>query len=70
MHPIDDTVTFPPINASWVLQPHEDVLFLTLGMSGFNVRRVLIDPSSSVDLLQMLAYKQMGYSPSTLENPG
>ncbi|KAL6349792.1 hypothetical protein AAG906_001679 [Vitis piasezkii] len=30
---------------------------------------VLVDLGSSVDLLQMLAYKQMGYSPSALENP-
>ena len=70
MCPVDSTITFSPINPSRVLQPHEDFLFLTLGMSGFDVRRVLIDPSSSVDLLQMSAYKQMSYSSSTLENPG
>ena len=70
MRLVDDTITFPPINASRVLQPHEYVLVLTLGMSGFDVRRVLIDPGSSANLLQMSAYKQMGYSLSTLENPG
>ena len=66
MHLVDGTITF----ASQVLQPHEDALVLTLGISGFNVRRVLVDPSSSVDLLQMSAYKQMGHSPSVLENLG
>ena len=30
---------------------------------------ILVDPSSLANLLQMLAYKPMGYSPSTLENP-
>ena len=64
MHPVDGTVTF----ASRVLQPHKDALVLTLGISGFDVRRVLVDLGSSVDLLQMSAYKQMGRSPSILEN--
>ena len=57
MRLVDGTITFPPINASRVLQPHEYVLVLTLGMSGFDVRRVLIDPGSSANLLQMSAYK-------------
>lgn len=30
----------------------------------------MIDPSSSVDLLQMSAYKQMSFPPSALENLG
>ncbi|XP_034681093.1 uncharacterized protein LOC117911040 [Vitis riparia] len=68
MCPVDGIVTFPLVNASRVLQPHEDALVLTLGISGFDVRRVLIDPGSSTDLLQMLVFKQMDYSPSTLEN--
>ena len=33
------------------------------------MRRSLVDLGSSVDLLQMSPYKQMGYSPSALENP-
>ena len=48
--PVDDTITFPPIKANRVLQPHEDALILTLGISGSDVRRVLIDLGSSTDL--------------------
>ena len=70
MRPVDCIGTFPLVNASQVLQLHEYAIFLTLGISEFDVRRVLVDPGSSTDLLQMSAYKQMGYSPSTLENPG
>ena len=70
MQPTNDTVSFPLINASRVLQPHEDALLLTLGISGFDIRRVLVDPGSSADLLEMSTYMQMGYSPSTLDNPG
>ena len=68
MRPIDGTVTFPPINANWVLRPHEDALILTLGISGFDVKRVLIDLGSLADLLQMSAYRQMGLPSSALEN--
>ena len=70
MRLIDDIVTFPLVDVNRVLQPHENALVLTLGVGGFDMRRILVDPGSSIDLLQMSAYKQMGYSPSTLKNPG
>ena len=41
---------------------------LTLGVGEFDMRRLLVDPGSSVDLLQMSAYKKMSYSLSALEN--
>ncbi|RVX04600.1 hypothetical protein CK203_023420 [Vitis vinifera] len=37
---------------------------------GFDVRRILVDLGSSIDLLQMSTYKQMSYSSSALENTG
>ena len=57
MHLVNDTITFSLVNASKLLQPHEDALVLTLGISGFDMRRFLVDPSSSTDILQMSAYK-------------
>ena len=57
MCPNDDTVTFPPIGVNWVLQPHGYALVLTLGVDGFDVRRVMVDPGSSIDLLQMPTFK-------------
>ena len=68
MRPINDTITFPPVDVNWVLQLHENALVLTLGEGGFEVRRILVDPGSSADLLQMSAYKQMNYLPSALDN--
>ena len=53
-----------------MLQPYEDALILTLGVGGFDVRRILVDLGSSIDLLQMSTYKQMSYSSPTLENTG
>lgn len=49
---------------------HEDALVLTLGVNSFDVRKILINPGSSADLLQMSAYRQMEYSLSALENLG
>ena len=57
MCPVDDTITFPPVDVNRVLQSHEDVLILTLRVCGFDVRRILIDPGSLANLLQMSAYK-------------
>ena len=53
-----------------MLQPHEDTLILILGVGGFDVRIILVDLGSSIDLLKMSTYRQMGYSPSALENLG
>ena len=53
-----------------MLQPHEDALVLTLRVGEFDVKRILVYPGISADLLQMSAYKQMDYSLSALENPG
>lgn len=70
MHPIDGQITFPPIDPNRVFQPHQDILILTLGINDFNVRRIFVDMGSSVDLLQMVTFKQIGFSLSALENPG
>ena len=39
-----------------------------LGIGDFDVRRILVYPGSSADLLQVSAIKQMGLVPSSLEN--
>ena len=69
VRPIDNTITFLPIDVNWVLQPHEDALILTLRVGRFDLKRILVDLGNSTNILQVLAYRQMGYSPSTLENP-
>ena len=53
-----------------MLQSHRDALILSLGIGDFNVRRILVDPSSSADLLQVSIIKKMGLVLSNLENPG
>ena len=66
---INGSIIFPPIGSNRVILSHEDALVLTFGFDGFDVRKILIDLGSFVDLLQMSAYGKMGYCPSVLENP-
>lgn len=65
---IDEPIAFISIDSTTMLLPHEDALVLTLGVSDFNLHRILIDLGRFTNLLQMLAYTQMGHSPSALEN--
>ena len=60
--PIDDPISFPPINLNMVIVPHYDALVLALCISGFDVHRVLVDPDSVADLLQSPAFNQMKLS--------
>ena len=66
--PIDDPISFPPVNPNRVIVPHYDTLELTLCINGFDVHRVLVDPGSTTDLLQLLAFNQMKLSPQMLNS--
>lgn len=70
VQPIDGTIVSPPTDPTRVLQPHRHALILTLGVGDFDVKRILIDPGNSANLLQVSIIKQMGFIPSSLENPG
>ena len=50
--------------------PHYDALVLTLCINDFDVQRVLVDPGSTADLLQSLAFNQMKLSPLMLNSSG
>ena len=67
---IDDPISFPPINSNRVIVPHYDALVLTLCINSFDVHRVLVDPGSAADLLQMPAFNQMKLSPLMLNSNG
>ena len=59
IQPINGPISFPPINPSKVVTLHHDALVLTLCINNFDVHRVLVDPGSMVDLLQLPAFRQM-----------
>ena len=55
--PIDGPISFSPVNPNRIIVPHYDALELTLCINGFDVHKVLVYPSSVVDLLQLPAFK-------------
>ena len=66
--PIDGPISFPPINPKRNIMPHYDAMVLTLYINDFDVHRVLVDPSSAADLLQLPAFKQMKPSLSMMNS--
>ncbi|RVW16903.1 hypothetical protein CK203_088636 [Vitis vinifera] len=64
------TIIFPPVDPTRTLQPHRDALILSLEIGDFDVRRILVDPGSSADLVQASVIGHMGHSLAGLENPG
>ena len=68
--PIDGTIIFPPADPTQILQPHRDALIMSLEIGDFNVRRILVDPGSSADLVQASVISHMGHNLTGLENPG
>ena len=62
VQPIHDPIFFPPINPSKVIHPHHDALVLNLCINDFDVHRILVDPGSTADLLQLPAFRQMNIS--------
>ena len=68
--PIDGPISFPPVNPNRVIVPHYDGLVLTLHINGFDMHRVLVDPGSAADLLQLPSFIQMKLSSSMLNSTG
>ena len=57
--PVDNPISFLPINPTRVITPHYDALVLTLCINNFDVHIVLVDPGSATDLLHLPAFQQM-----------
>ena len=68
--PVDDPISFPPINPTRVITPHYDALVLTVCINSFDVHRVFVDPGSAVDLLHLPTFKQMGVPIDHLHSTG
>ena len=66
VEPIDDPISFPPVNPNMVIVPHYDALVLTLYINGFDMHRVLVDPGSATYLLQLSTFTQMKLSSDML----
>ena len=48
------------------IQPHDDALVVTLRIRGFDVKTVLVDPSSAVEVMYPDLYKGLNLKPEDL----
>ena len=48
------------------IQSHDDTLVVTLRIGGFDVRRVLVDPGSAVEVMYLDLYKGLNLRPEDL----
>ena len=48
------------------IQPHDDVLTVTLRIRGYDVRRVMVDPDSRVEIMYPDLYNGLGLKPKDL----
>ena len=48
------------------IQPHDDALVVTLRISGYNVKRVMIDQGNVVEIMYPNLYKGLNLKPESL----
>ena len=59
-------MSFNEEDARGVKQPHNDPLVIMLMIEGFNTKRILEDNGSSIDIIYLLAFKQLKLGPRRL----
>ena len=67
---IDGLISLLPVNPNRIIVPRFDALVLALCISSFDVHKVLVDPGSTTDLLQLPALNQMRLSLGVLNLAG
>ncbi|XP_070037173.1 uncharacterized protein [Nicotiana tomentosiformis] len=55
----EDSITFDDVDADGVMTPHNDALVISLLVHDTNVKRVLIDPGSSVNIILLKVVNEM-----------
>ena len=63
---IDTNILFLKEDARGVKQPHDDPLVVMLMIEGFNTRRILVDNSSSMDIIYLSTFQQLKVDPERL----
>ncbi|XP_070037874.1 uncharacterized protein [Nicotiana tomentosiformis] len=53
-----DDITFTEENTDILLLPHKDILVISLIVLDFNIKRVLVDPGSSANIIQWRVLEQ------------
>ncbi|XP_023889509.2 uncharacterized protein LOC112001561 [Quercus suber] len=62
-HPI---LSFSKVDKIGTLQPHNDELVITLQIGSYNVKRVMVDDGSGVEIMYLDLYKELKLRPEDL----
>ena len=60
------TLGFSDEDKAGTIQPHDDALVVTLRIGGYDVRRVLVDQGSAVEIMYPDLYKGLNLKPKDL----
>ena len=60
------TLGFLDEDKAGTIQPHDDTLVVLLRIGGYNVRRVLVDQGSAVEIMYPDLYKELNLKPEDL----
>ena len=59
-------LSFSDVDKLGTIQPHDDVLVVMLRISGYDVKRVMIDQGSATEIMYPDLYKGLGLKPENL----
>lgn len=59
-------ITFSEVDLEGTSQPHDDALVITCIISGFLVKKVMVDQESGVEIMYPDLYKRLGLKPEDL----
>ena len=59
-------LSFSDVDKLGTIQPHNDALVVTLRIGGYDVKRVMIDQGSVVEIMYPDLYKGLGLKPESL----
>ena len=64
---VPPSLTFSKENKQGTLQPHDDALVVTIRIGGYDVRRVLVDQGSGVEIMYQDLYRGLNLRPKDLD---
>ena len=59
-------LSFPNVDKQGTIQPHDDTLVVTLRIGEYDMKRVMIDQGSAVEIMYPDLYKGLGLKPKNL----
>ena len=63
---IQPTLGFSDEDKAGTIQPHDDVLVVALRIGGYDMRRVLVDQGSTIEIMYPDLYKGLNLKPDNL----